>query len=283
MLNFFFNKIALSNKRSVIWTKGPLKRLLSICSTIRVGRVNGRISVRHRSSKIFPQKIRLINNKICNFENEFAQIIRVERDPKRSAFTVLIRLLRAGFLCYISSPGSLKVGSFLALNPKKIHFQFFKKLKIHSTIAPLFRLLRGSFVCNFENYFLSGSKFCRSAGSKAKLQSFSFRSGLASLLLPSGKITFIPFTSHAFTGCMSNSQHYLRKLYKAGQNRWLGFRPSVRGVAMNPVDHPHGGGEGKTSGGRPSVSPWGKLTKGAKTISPCIRKKKALLRLKFLV
>jgi large subunit ribosomal protein L2 len=269
--------------KQFIWAKKPLKSLLSCCATVNPGRNNrGIITVNRRSSSLYFTRTRLINNKIFSLKNEFGQIIRVELDPKRSAFIALVRLLKSGFLCYISIPASASVGSFIALNPTKVNFQFFKKLKIYSSVLPLCRIKRGSFVCNFENFFMSGAKICRSSGSKAKIQSFSFQKGLVSLLLPSGKTAYISIFSHAFTGSMSNSQHYLNKFYKAGQTRILGRRPKVRGVAMNPVDHPHGGGEGKTSGGRASVTPWGTLTKGFKTISSCVRKRHTILRLKFL-
>jgi len=89
--------------------------------------------------------------------------------------------------------------------------------------------------------------------------------GYAGLALPSGKVVYVDLDCVATFGRVSNSDHHIQKLTKAGQNRWRGIRPSVRGVAMNPVDHPMGGGEGKTSGGRPSVSAWGRLTKGFKT------------------
>jgi len=271
------------NTKKFIWLKKPLKNLTNICSTARPGRNGfGRITIRHRSSSFYRKRVRLVNN-FFFLKNEFAQVLRLERDTKRSAFIALVRLIRSGFLCYILAPTLVEVGSFIAVNPIKINFQFFKKLKIYSTVLPLCRIKRGSFICNFENFFLSGSKFCRSAGSKAKIQSFSFQNGLVSVLLPSGKSVILSLFSHAFTGNMSNSQFYLNKLYKAGQSRIRGKRPTVRGVAMNPVDHPHGGGEGKTSGGRPSVSPWGVLTKGFKTISKSVQKRKRLLNTKFLL
>jgi ribosomal protein L2 len=89
--------------------------------------------------------------------------------------------------------------------------------------------------------------------------------GFAGLSLPSGQLLFVDLDVKVTLGRVSNVEHKLKKLHKAGQNRWRGWRPSVRGVALNPVDHPHGGGEGKTAGGRPSVSAWGRLTKGVKT------------------
>jgi len=274
------NKINLLS----IWKGSPLQKLTSHCVNSKPGRSsNGRITIRHRMSRTSKQSSRLINDKIFVLQNEFAQVIRLERDPRRSSFLALIRLLRSGYLCYISAPAGVCSGSILSLNPFNFNDFVFKKLKISSTVLPLYRIPRGTFVCNIENSFLSGSKFCKSAGSKAKIQAFSIKSGLVSLLLPSGRTVFLPLNSHAFIGSMSNDQHHLRKFYKAGQSFNLGRRPSVRGVAMNPVDHPHGGGEGKTSGGRPSVTPWGHLTKGFKTVSVSKKKKNYLLKSKFLL
>jgi large subunit ribosomal protein L2 len=100
--------------------------------------------------------------------------------------------------------------------------------------------------------------FVRAAGCSAFISSFIWGSRVAVLLLPSGKFCFLAYSCVGTSGRVSNSKHYLKKLYKAGQRRWLGRRPTTRGVAINPVDHPHGG---RTRGGRPSVRPWGKLTK----------------------
>jgi large subunit ribosomal protein L2 len=278
--------MSVNNKKNLLtlWKSTPIKKLILGGVNLRPGRnSSGRITIRHRMSRLNSQLPRLINDKISFLKNEFAQVVRLERDPKRSSFSALIRLLRSGYLCYISAPANLRVGSVISINPPHFNDFFFKKLKISSTVLPIYKIPRGTFICSFENSFLSGSKFCRSAGSKAKIQAFSIRSGLASLLLPSGKTVFLPLNSHAFLGSMSNEQHHLRKFYKAGQSFNLGYRPSVRGVAMNPVDHPHGGGEGKTSGGRPSVTPWGRLTKGFKTVSISKKKKYSFVKSKFLL
>ena len=224
----------------------------------------------------------MVNKRIFELRAEFGQVIRLERNPNGSSFLALIRLLRSGFLSYINAPSNLKIGSFIAINPNSFDSLFFKRLRINSVALPLYKIPKGSYICNIEKSFLSGPSFCKGAGTKAKLQSVSVRSGLVSLLMPSGKTQYLPLTAHAFTGIMSNSQHQLYKFYKAGQRIVLGNRPSVRGVAMNPVDHPHGGGEGKTSGGRPSVTPWGFLIKGFKTRSKNTSKKFLKLKTKFL-
>jgi len=281
----FFSILGYNNfiRRQHVWTRETLKNLSRSCANSKPGRnTRGVITTRGRSSRLFFRKTRLVNNKIFILKNEFAQVVRIERDTGRSAFLALIRLLKSGFLCYISATASMRPGCFISINPSKINFQFFKKLKIYSTLLPISKIARGSFICNFENSFFSGLKLCRAAGVKAKIQAFSVKSGLVSLLMPSGKSCFIPLAAHGFIGSMSNQQAYLFKSHKAGHTRCLGKLPKVRGVAMNPVDHPHGGGEGKTSGGRPSVTPWGFLTKGAKTSSVRSRKKNKILKAQFL-
>merc|ERR1711907_572081 len=125
----------------------------------------------------------------------------------------------------------------------------------------------GSILYALEKRPAGGAIIARSAGSFVKLIQKDFKKGKAKVRLPSKQEVLISLNSKATFGIVSNSFHSLKVLSKAGRNRWLGTRPSVRGVAMNPVDHPHGGGEGKTSGGRHPVTPWGKPTKGHKTRS----------------
>ena len=149
-------------------------------------------------------------------------------------------------------------------------------------ILPLRFIPLGSFVFNLGKTTNSRAIYGRSAGVYLKLMTKKMQEngiGYAGLALPSGKIIYVDLDCVATFGRVSNSDHHIQKLTKAGQNRWRGIRPSVRGVAMNPVDHPMGGGEGKTSGGRPSVSAWGRLTKGFKTKKKrYIKKEKAILR-----
>jgi large subunit ribosomal protein L2 len=259
----FFKK----SSSSTLWRGSPIR---SLCFVKKVfsGRNNfGRITIRHRQSGVSSKVIRLINFKLFNIKNDFAQIIRFERDPNRTVFLALVRLLRSGFLCYIPALSSMKLGHFVAINPGFIKRNFFFKLKISSVFSKLVFIQKGSTISNISLSPLSRSVFCRSAGSKAKLQAHYPKSGFSSILLPSGKTVLVPLGSSAYISENSNQFNYLRNFYKAGQTRYLGYRPEVRGVAMNPIDHPHGGGEGKTSGGRSSVSPWGVLTKGYKTTS----------------
>jgi len=152
----------------------------------------------------------------------------------------------------------------------------------HGNILPLRFIPLGSFVFNISQTLHSKPIFGRAAGVYLKLERLKLqlnKIGYAGLKLPSGKFVYVDIDCLATFGRVSNQDHHLRKLNKAGENRWRGIRPSVRGVAMNPVDHPMGGGEGKTSGGRPSVSAWGRLTKGFKTKKKReIKKDKILLR-----
>jgi large subunit ribosomal protein L2 len=258
--------LSKKSSSSLVWRKSPIRSLCFVKKTFS-GRNNfGRITVRHRQSRAVNKVIRLVNFKLFSLKNDFAQIIRFERDPNRTGFLALVRLLRSGFLCYVPALSSMKLGHFIAINPGFIRNNFFYKLKIVSVLSRLTLIQKGSTVSNIS-FSSVASVFCRSAGSKAKLQAHYPKSGFSSILLPSGKTVLVPLDSSAYTSENSNKFNYLRRLYKAGQTVYRGYRPEVRGVAMNPIDHPHGGGEGKTSGGRSSVSPWGILTKGYKTTS----------------
>lgn len=146
---------------------------------------------------------------------------------------------------------SLKPGSLVYLSSS------FKKntLGVCEQIAPLYSLPKGSIINNIASQPNRNFAFCRAAGTKAKLLSFSPDKRLAAVLLPSGKEVYLSSSVYAVSGTTSNASHFLNKKVKASQNRYLGIRPTVRGVAMNPIDHPMGGGEGKSAGGRPSVSP----------------------------
>jgi len=267
---------------NLVWGKSPIRSLCFVKKTFS-GRNNfGRITIRHRQSRAANKVVRLVNFKLFNLKNDFAQVIRFERDPNRTVFLALVRLLRSGFLCYIPALSSMKLGHFVAINPDFIKKNFFSKLRIVSVLSKLIFIQKGSTISNIS-FSSTTSIFCRSAGSKAKLQAHYPKSGLSSVLLPSGKAILVPLDSSAYTSENSNKFNYLRKFYKAGQTCYRGYRPEVRGVAMNPIDHPHGGGEGKTSGGRSSVSPWGVLTKGYKITSIRKLKLKAKIRRKHLL
>jgi large subunit ribosomal protein L2 len=187
-----------------------------------------------------------------------AKVISIEYDPNRSAFISLLGY-RDGEKRYILAPHGLKVGDEIVSGPEA---------DIHTGNAlPIEKIPTGLFIHNIELVRGKGGQMARSAGSYAQLMA---KEGNHALLrLPSGEIRMVRRECYATIGQVSNIDHENVSLGKAGRSRWLGKRPKVRGVAMNPIDHPLGGGEGRSSGGRHPVTPWGKPTKGYKT-----RKKK---------
>ena len=217
------------------------------------GRNNhGHITVRHRGGGS-KQRYRVIDFK-RDKDGIPATVERVEYDPNRTAHIALL-LYGDGERRYIIAPNGVKQGA---------------KLMSGSDAAieagnclPLRNIPVGTNVHCVELKPGKGAQLARSAGASVQLVA---REGAnATLRLRSGEMRRVPILCKATIGEVSNSEHSLRKLGKAGAKRWRGVRPTVRGVAMNPVDHPHGGGEGKTSGGRHPVSPWGTPTKGYKT------------------
>jgi large subunit ribosomal protein L2 len=182
------------------------------------------------------------------------KVSSVEYDPNRSAFIALISY-RDGEKRYILAPHGLKVGDTVVSGPEA-------PIQVGSSL-PLSRIPIGTTVHNVELQPGGGGQLARSAG--AEVQIVSRDESRAQLRLPSGEIREVRVECTATIGQVSNIDHANVTIGKAGRSRWLGRRPKVRGVAMNPVDHPHGGGEGKTSGGRHPVTPWGKPTKGYKT------------------
>jgi len=183
-----------------------------------------------------------------------AKIERIEYDPNRSAHVALVKY-EDNVYKYILAPGKIKVGDEIISGRNK-------DIKIGNCM-PLSDIPAGTSIHNIELFPNSGAKLVRSAGSSATISGVD--ENYCVIKLVSGEVRKILSTSRATIGSVSNSDHQNIKIGKAGRNRWKGKRPSVRGVAMNPVDHPHGGGEGKTSGGRSPVSPWGQSAKGLKT------------------
>lgn len=182
------------------------------------------------------------------------KVSSVEYDPNRSAFIALVSY-RDGEKRYILAPHGLKVGDAVISGPEA-------PIQVGSSL-PLSRIPIGSTVHNVELQPGRGGQLARSAG--AEVQIVGRDENRAQLRLPSGEIREVRVECTATIGQVGNIDHANVTIGKAGRSRWLGRRPKVRGVAMNPVDHPHGGGEGKTSGGRHPVTPWGKPTKGYKT------------------
>ena len=183
-----------------------------------------------------------------------AKIERIEYDPNRSAHVALIKY-EDGTMNYILAPNKIKIGDEVVSGRNK-------EIKIGNCM-PLSDIPTGTDIHNIELTPNGGGKLSRSAGSTAQI------SGLFEnyciVKLSSGEIRKIINSARATIGSLSNPDHQNIKIGKAGRNRWKGIRPQSRGVVMNPVDHPHGGGEGRTSGGRHPVSPWGTPAKGFKT------------------
>lgn len=217
------------------------------------GRNNkGRITVRHRGGG-HKQRYRIVDFK-RNKEGVPAVVERVEYDPNRSANIALLKYLD-GERAYIVAPKGIGPGDgVLAAEDAPIS---------RGNCLPLRNIPLGTLVHCIELRPGKGAQLARAAGSAAQLIA---REGKhATLRLRSGEMRKILAECRAVIGEVGNSEHSLRKLGKAGATRWRGVRPTVRGVVMNPVDHPHGGGEGRTSGGRHPVTPWGVPTKGYKT------------------
>ena len=183
-----------------------------------------------------------------------AKIERIEYDPNRSAHVALIKY-EDGVMNYILAPNNIKTGDEVVSGRNK-------KIEIGNCMQ-LSDIPTGTDIHNIELQPNSGGKLVRSAGASAQISGMD--DNYCIIKLNSGEIRKIINTARATIGSVSNTDHQNIKIGKAGRNRWKGRRPSVRGVAMNPVDHPHGGGEGKTSGGRSPVSPWGQSAKGLKT------------------
>lgn len=217
------------------------------------GRNNkGRITVRHIGGG-HKHHYRVIDFKRTK-DGIPAVVERLEYDPNRSANIALV-LYADGERRYIIAPKGLKAGD-------SIQSGVDAPIKAGNTL-PMRNMPVGSTVHNVELKPGKGAQIARSAG--AYVQILAREGQYVTLRLRSGEVRKVPADCRATLGEVGNAEHMLRSLGKAGANRWRGIRPTVRGVAMNPVDHPHGGGEGRTSGGRHPVTPWGTPTKGYKT------------------
>lgn len=215
---------------------------------------NGRITVRHQGGG-HKQHYRIIDFK-RNKDGIVGQVERLEYDPNRSAHIALV-LYPDGERRYIIAPKDVKAGT-------EITSGIDAPIKPGNCL-PMRNIPVGTVIHCIELKPGKGAQVARSAGTSAQL--VAKENNYAILRLRSGEMRKILVDCRATIGEVSNSEHGLRSLGKAGAKRWRGVRPTVRGVAMNPVDHPHGGGEGRTSGGRHPVSPWGMPTKGYKTRS----------------
>ncbi|MGE0386936.1 MAG: 50S ribosomal protein L2 [Gammaproteobacteria bacterium] len=219
----------------------------------RGGRNNvGRITTRHQGGG-HKQHYRLIDFK-RNKDDVPATVERLEYDPNRSAHIALLKFADGDWR-YIIAPKGLAAGAPVMSGPNS-------PIKVGNCL-PLRNIPVGTTVHCVEMKPGKGAQLGRSAG--AGIQLVAREGAYATLRLRSGEMRRVPVECRATIGEVGNEEHSLRSLGKAGAKRWRGVRPTVRGVAMNPVDHPHGGGEGKTSGGRHPVTPWGQKTKGYKT------------------
>lgn len=217
------------------------------------GRNNtGRITVRHQGGG-HKQRYRLVDFRRRKYDVP-ATVERLEYDPNRSAFIALIKY-EDGEVSYIIAPQRLKVGDTVVAG---------ERVDIKPGNAmPMRNMPVGTIIHNVEMKPGKGGQMARSAGCYAQL--IGKDAGYAQLRLSSGELRVVRGECMGTVGAVSNPDNQNVKLGKAGRSRWLGVTPSVRGVAMNPVDHPHGGGEGRTSGGRHPVTPWGVPTKGKRT------------------
>lgn len=244
------HKLSLSRKHL---HKGKPHKSLVVRKVKTGGRNNdGRMTVRHIGGG-HKQRYRLVDFK-RNKDGIPARVERLEYDPNRSAYIALV-LYADGERRYIIASHGLAVGDTI-LSGKESPIKTGNCLPLHN--IPV-----GSTVHCVELAPGRGAQIARSAG--ASVQLLAREGAYAMLRMRSGEIRKVLDTCRAVIGEVSNPEHNLISLGKAGAKRWRGVRPTVRGVAMNPVDHPHGGGEGKTSGGRHPVTPWGQPTKGYKT------------------
>ena len=217
------------------------------------GRNNtGRLTARRRGGG-HKQRYRIIDFKRAKRGIE-ATVERLEYDPNRTAFIALLKY-DDGELAYIIAPQRVRAGDRLIADEQA-------DIKPGNAM-PMKSIPVGTIVHNVEMKIGKGGQIARSAGTYAQI--IGKDQGYAQLRLSSGELRMVRAECMATIGAVSNPDQQNVKIGKAGRSRWMGKRPSVRGVAMNPIDHPHGGGEGRTSGGRHPVTPWGKPTKGKKT------------------
>ena len=241
--------------RSELYKGKPVKSLTEGKSS-KGGRNNlGRVTVRFRGGG-HKRVLRNIDFKRRDHLGKSAVVERLEYDPNRSGFIALIKY-EDGVLSYILAPQRLSVGDTVTSGDNA-------DIKPGNAMA-VAAIPVGTIVHNVETKIGKGGQIARSAGTFAQIVGRD--QGYVIIRLNSGEQRLIHGQCFATIGAVSNPDHMNENMGKAGRNRWLGFRPHNRGVAMNPIDHPHGGGEGRTSGGRHPVTPWGKPTKGKKTRS----------------
>jgi large subunit ribosomal protein L2 len=238
--------------RGELWKGEPVKALTEGLRKSG-GRNNaGRVTLRFRGGG-HKRRYRIVDFKRRK-DDVVATVERLEYDPNRTAFIALVRYAD-GELAYILAPQRLKAGDQI-VSGEKVDVK-------PGNAMPMRSMPIGTIIHNVEMKPGKGGQLARSAGTYCQLVGRD--AGYALLRLASGEVRMVRSECRATIGAVSNPDQQNIVIGKAGRNRWLGHRPSVRGVAMNPIDHPHGGGEGRTSGGRHPVTPWGKPTKGKKT------------------
>ena len=240
--------------RSELWKGKPEKSLTEGLRNKGGRNNNGRITARRRGGG-HKRRYRIIDFKRLKHDVE-AVVLRLEYDPNRTAFIALIKYAD-GELSYILAPQRLREGDKI-ISGDTVDIK-------PGNAMPMQNIPVGTIIHNVEMKVGKGGQIARSAGTYAQI--IGKDQGYAQLRLNSGELRMVRAECMATVGAVSNPDQQNIKLGKAGRKRWLGKRPSVRGVAMNPIDHPHGGGEGRTSGGRHPVTPWGKPTKGKRTRS----------------
>ena len=234
-------------------TPGAVEKSLLVSIRKKGGRNNrGRVTVRHRGGGS-KRAYRIIDYKRDKHQIP-ARVASIQYDPNRSANIALLNYVD-GEKRYILAPNGLQVNDRIVSGAEA-------EVKVGNAM-PIENIPLGTFIHNVELKLGKGGQIARGAGSSAQVVAKD--AGIAHVKLPSGEVRMIPVRCMATIGQVGNIQHENVVLGKAGATRWRGFRPKVRGVAMNPVDHPMGGGEGKSSGGRHPCTPWGKPTKGKKT------------------
>jgi large subunit ribosomal protein L2 len=245
----------ITTDRSELWKGKPVKTLTEGLSKSGGRNNRGRITSFHRGGG-HKRTYRMIDFKRVKFD-AVGTIERIEYDPNRTAWIALVKY-EDGELAYIVAPQRLSAGDKVISSMNTVDVK-------PGNAMPLERMPVGTIVHNIELKPRKGGQVARSAGAYA--QYVGRDQGWAILRLNSGEQRRVHGTCLATVGAVSNQDHSNTSLGKAGRSRWLGRKPVTRGVAMNPIDHPHGGGEGRTSGGRHPVTPWGKGTKGNKTRS----------------
>ena len=245
---------------------GPERSLLAPLNKKSGRNSYGRITVRHRGGGN-RRKYRIIDFKRDKFDVK-ATVATIEYDPNRSAHIALLQY-EDGEKRYIIAPDGLKVGDVVEAGPAA-------DIKPGNAL-PLINIPTGTFIHNVELYPGRGGQLARAAGNAAQLMAK--EGGYALLRLPSSELRKVPETCMATIGVVGNTDHENVKIGKAGRTRHMGIRPTVRGSVMNPCDHPHGGGEGKSPIGRPGpVTPWGKPALGYKTRAKKNRSDKLIVK-----